>query len=89
MGTPSRSDPASHNYSRDNCYCPAGLGYECQGHSAVVDMVELQQDGQMPVAGPGTMVDEREDGNDFADDRLSSSAFGCYQKIQRTQSSFS
>jgi hypothetical protein len=32
----------------------------------------------MPVAGPGTMVDERKDGNDFADDRLSSSTFSCY-----------
>jgi hypothetical protein len=29
----------------------------------------------MPVAGPRTMVDEREDGNDFVDDRLSSSFF--------------
>jgi hypothetical protein len=34
------------------------------------------------------VVDEREDGNDFVDDKLSSSAFGCYQKIQMTQSSF-
>jgi hypothetical protein len=26
----------------------------------------------------GTVVDEREDKNDFVDDRLSSNAFGCY-----------
>jgi hypothetical protein len=26
-------------------------------------------------------VDERKDENDFVDDRLSSSAFNCYQKI--------
>jgi hypothetical protein len=32
----------------------------------------------MPVAGPKTIVDEREDKNDFVDGRLSSSAFGCY-----------
>jgi hypothetical protein len=47
-------------------------------------MVELQQGGQMPVAEPETIVDERDDGNDFVDDRLSSGAFGCYQKIQMT-----
>jgi hypothetical protein len=81
MGTPSRSDPTFHNCSRDSCCCPAELGYECQGHSTVVDMVELQQVGQMPVARPRTMVDERVDENDFVDDRLSSGAFGCYQKI--------
>jgi hypothetical protein len=43
----------------------------------------------MPVAGPRTMVDKREDENDFVDDRLSSGFFGCYQKIQMTHSSFS
>jgi hypothetical protein len=54
-----------------------------------MDMVELQQVRQMPVARPRTVVDEREDKNDFVDDRLSSKAFGCYQKIQMTHSSFS
>jgi hypothetical protein len=54
-----------------------------------VDKVELQQDGQMPVAGSGTMVDEREDENDSVDDKLSSGAFGCYQKIHMTHFSFS
>jgi hypothetical protein len=44
-------------------------------------MVELQRVRQMPVARPGTVMDEREDGNDFVDDRLSSGAFGCYKKI--------
>jgi hypothetical protein len=44
-------------------------------------MVELQQVGQMSVAGPGTVVDEREDKNHFVDDRLSSGTFDCYQKI--------
>jgi hypothetical protein len=28
----------------------------------------------MPVARPGTVVDKREDGNDFGDDKLSSDA---------------
>jgi hypothetical protein len=65
MGTSSRSDPAFHNCNRDSCCCPTGLAYECQGHSVVVDMVELQQVGQMPVARPRTVVDEREDRNDF------------------------
>jgi hypothetical protein len=40
-------------------------------------MVELQQVRQMPAARPGTIMDEREDKNDFVDDRLSSGAFGC------------
>jgi hypothetical protein len=54
-----------------------------------MDTVELQQVGQMLVVRPGTVVDEREDENDFVDGRLSSGAFGCYQKIQMTHSSFS
>jgi hypothetical protein len=41
----------------------------------------------MPVAGPETMVDEKEDGNDSVDDKLSSGAFGCYQKIHMILSS--
>jgi hypothetical protein len=52
-------------------------------------MVELQQVRQMPAIGRGTVVDEREDGNDFVDGRLSSGTFGCYQKIKMTHSSFS
>jgi hypothetical protein len=44
-------------------------------------MVELQQVARMPAAGPRTVVDEREDKNDFVDDKLSSGAFGCYPKI--------
>jgi hypothetical protein len=51
-----------------------------------VDTVELQQDGQMPVAGPKTVVDKT-DGNDSVDDTLSSGAFGCCQKIHLTPSS--
>jgi hypothetical protein len=47
-------------------------------------MVELQQDGQMPIAGSETVVDENEDGNYFVDDKLPSGAFGCYQKIHMT-----
>jgi hypothetical protein len=35
----------------------------------------------MTAVRPGTVVDERKDENDFVDDRLSSSAFNCYQKI--------
>jgi hypothetical protein len=54
-----------------------------------MDMVELQQVRQMPAARPRTMVDEREAGNDYVDDKLSSSVFGCYQKIHMTYSSFS
>jgi hypothetical protein len=46
-----------------------------------MDMVELQQVGQMPAARLGTVVDEKEGENDFVDGRLSSGAFGCYQKI--------
>jgi hypothetical protein len=49
-------------------------------------MVELQQDGQMPVAGLETVVDEKKDINDSGDDTLSSGAFGCYQKIHMTPS---
>jgi hypothetical protein len=41
----------------------------------------------MPVAGPKTRVDEKEDGNDFGDDTLSSGAFGCYQKVHMIPSS--
>jgi hypothetical protein len=52
-------------------------------------MVELQQDEQMPIAEPGTVVDKREDKNDSMDDKLSSGAFGCYQKIQISHFSFS
>jgi hypothetical protein len=59
MGTTSRSISTAYNCSRDSCCCPVGLGYECQGHSAVMDMVELQQVRQMPVARPRTVVDER------------------------------
>jgi hypothetical protein len=44
-------------------------------------MVELQQVRQMPIVGPRTVVDKREEENDFVIDRLSSSTFGCYQKI--------
>jgi hypothetical protein len=67
---------------------PCVAGVECQGHSTVVDMVELQQDGQIPIAELETMVDEKEDRNDFVDDKLSSGAFGCYQKIHMTPSSW-
>jgi hypothetical protein len=79
MDIPSRSAPSFYNYSRDSCCCcPVLLGYECQGHSAVVDMVELQQVRQMPTTRPRTVVDEREDRNDSMDDKLSSGVFGCY-----------
>jgi hypothetical protein len=54
-----------------------------------MDMVELQQVRQMPAARPRTVVDEREDENDFVNDRLSSSTFGSYQKIHMTHSYFS
>jgi hypothetical protein len=53
----------SHSCSKDS-YCLVGLGYECQGHSAVVDMEELQQVRQMPAARLGTMVDEKKGEND-------------------------
>jgi hypothetical protein len=43
----------------------------------------------MPVAELGTVVDEKEDGNDSVDDKLSSGTFGCYQKIHMTPSSSS
>jgi hypothetical protein len=52
-----------------------------------VGTVELQQDEQMPVAGPKTGVDEKEDENGSGDDTLSSGAFGCYQRIHMTPSS--
>jgi hypothetical protein len=42
----------------------------------------------MPATGPRTIVDERQDKNDFVDDRLSFGAFGYYHKIQMTYSSF-
>jgi hypothetical protein len=64
------------------------MGDECQEHSADVDMVELQQDEQMPVAGLGIVVDEKEDRNGSRDDTLSSGAFDCHQKIHTTPSSF-
>jgi hypothetical protein len=48
----------------DSYCCPAGLGYEWQGHSGIVDMVELQQVEQMSTAGPGTMVDKKKGDND-------------------------
>jgi hypothetical protein len=54
-----------------------------------MDMVELQHDRQMPIVGSKTVVDKREDGNDSVDDKLSSGAFSCYQKIHMTHFSFS
>jgi hypothetical protein len=54
---------------------------------ADVDRIELQQDGQMPVAGLGVVVDEKENGNDFGDGKLSSGAFDCHQMVHTTPSS--
>jgi hypothetical protein len=41
-------------------------------------MVELQQDGQMPVAGLGIVVDEKGNRNGSGVDTLSFGAFDCH-----------
>jgi hypothetical protein len=63
------------------------MGDECQEHSAGVGTVKLQQDEQMHVARLEIVVDEKEDGNGFRDDTLSSGAFDCYQRTHTTPSS--
>jgi hypothetical protein len=44
MGSPLRSDLAFHSYSRES-YGLAGSDFEYQGHSSVVDIAGLWQDG--------------------------------------------
>jgi hypothetical protein len=61
-GSPLRSDLAFHSYSRES-YGFAGSGFERQGHSAVVDIARLRQDGQTPVAELDIMADGTEGEN--------------------------
>jgi hypothetical protein len=68
MGSPLRSGLAFHSYSRES-YGLAGSDFERQGHSAVVDIVELWHDGQIFAAGLDTVEDGTEGGNGSRDGR--------------------
>ena len=58
-----------------------GLGVledEHQEHLFVVSSGKLWHDGHLVVARLGTMVDDKEDGSDSPDDKLSSISFDCH-----------
>jgi hypothetical protein len=68
MDSPLRSGLAFHSYSKKR-YGLAGSDFERQGHSAVVDIAGLRQDGQTSAAGLDIMVDGTKDGNGSRDGR--------------------
>ena len=60
-----------------------GLGvleHEHQKHLSVVSSGKLWQDGHLIVARLRTTADDKEDGSDSPDDKLSSVSFDCRQK---------
>jgi hypothetical protein len=67
-GSPLRTGLAFHSYSRKS-YGLTGSDFERQGHSAVVDIAGLRQNGQTSAAGLDIMVDGTEDGNGSGDGR--------------------
>jgi hypothetical protein len=66
--SPLRSGLAFHSYSRES-YGLVGFDFERQGHSTVVDIVRLRQDGQTSTAGLDIATDDTEGGNGSGDGR--------------------
>ena len=66
-----------------------GLGvleHEHQEHLSIVSSGKLWQDGHLVVDRLGTTADDKEDGSDSPDDKLSSVSFDCHQKTQMARS---
>ena len=66
-----------------------GLGvleHEHQEHLSIESSGKLWQDGHLNVAQLGTTADDKEDGSDSLDDKLSSVSFDCHQKTQMARS---
>ena len=69
----------------DNC----GLGvleHEHQEYLSVVDSGKLWQDGHLVVDRLRTAADDKEDGSDLPDDKLSSISFDCHRRTQMARS---
>ena len=62
------------------------LEHEHQKHLSVVSLDKLWQDRHLIVAQLGTAADDKEDGSDSLDDRLSSVSFDYHRKIQMAHS---
>ena len=62
-----------------------GLGvleHEHQEHLSIESLGKLWQEGHLVAARCRTMTDDKEDGCDSPDDKLSSVSFDCHQKTQ-------
>ena len=62
------------------------LEHEHQEHLSVVSSGKLWQEGHLVAAWLGTTADDKEDGCDSPDDKLSSVSFDCHRKTQMAHS---
>ena len=69
----------------DNCGLVV-LEHKHREHLSIASSGKLWQDGHLVVDRLRTAADDKEDGSDLPDDKLSSISFDCHQKTQMAHS---